>query len=318
MSTAFKVTKKDQGKRLDLFLAAAAKVSRKKAKLWIDEGKVFLSERKIIIASWELQEGDEVQVHESNETAPSLGRRERYLKIHYEDPDLLVVEKPPGVACERSAQTLSSTLVDDINDYLKRAHPSIAFPYVGLMHRLDRQTSGLMVYTLTKQANALSEQFKSHRLGRCYLALVEGRLKQQEGVIDHAIAKDLDSSGKKMKAMSKGKGLPSNRAVTRYRVIERYANATLVEARLETGRTHQVRVHLAALGHPVIGDATYGSKVLAPRHLLHASYLEFRHPLSQKKLSFNSKPPKDFKNWMERFRAEAVGLPSKRRAKGRP
>jgi len=310
-----KVLKKHQGQRLDLFLAEQQKISRKKAKLLIDQGKVFIGPRKVIIASWEVQEGDEIKIQDSAE-AP-LPRRERYLKIYYEDADLLVVEKPPGVACEKTAQTLSSTLVDDINDYLKRAHPDIPYPYVGLMHRLDRQTSGVMVYTLSKRANVLSDQFKGHRLARSYLALVEGRIKQDEGVIDRAIVKDMEASGKKMKALPANKSAGSTRSVTRYRVVELYGKTTLVEAMLETGRTHQVRVHLAALGHPIVGDTTYGSKIPAPRHALHAAYLEFRHPLSHKKMSFRSKPPKDFENLMERYRADAVGMQYRRPEKGK-
>jgi 23S rRNA pseudouridine1911/1915/1917 synthase len=212
------------------------------------------------------------------------------------------------VACERTAQTLSSTLVDDINDYLHRAHPEIEYPYVGLMHRLDRETSGLMVYTLSRAANALSDQFKRHTVGRRYLALVEGRMKKAEGKIEAAIFKDLEARGKKMKAEGRGKGLQGGRAVTHFRVIERYQRATLVEALLETGRTHQVRVHLASVGHPVIGDRLYGSKMPAPRLALHASYLEFRHPITNKKLKFHSKPPKDFRQLMEGLRAAAAGF----------
>ncbi len=312
----FKVNKNQQGMRLDQFLAQAMKSSRKKAKQLIDEGRVFLGEKKLIIASWELHAGDTLELKEAGAVS-SLPRRQRYLKIYHEDPDLLVVEKPPGVGCERTAQTLSSTLVDDINDYLRRAHPEIAYPYVGLMHRLDRETSGLMVYTLSKRANVLAEQFKRHRMGRKYLALVEGEVEKSEGRIERAIVKDLEAKGKKMKALP-GRGTPGKgRAVTLFRVLERYRGATLLEARLETGRTHQVRVHLAALGHPIVGDRLYGSKLPAPRQALHAAAMEFRHPVTEKKLSFKSKPPKDFEGLMEKFRADSVGLQYRRRGKSR-
>ncbi len=314
---SFKVKPEQHEMRLDQFLAQAMGASRKKAKQLIDEGKVFLGERKVIIGSWQVQAGETWALKDPNEA--SLPRRKRYLKVYYEDPDLLVVEKPPGVACERSAQTLTSTLVDDINDYLRRAHPEIEHPYVGLMHRLDRETSGLMVYTLSRAANALSEQFKRHTVGRRYLALVEGSLKKSEGTIEAAIVKDLEAKAKKMKTLG-GRGAKEGRAKTHFFVLERYPGATLVEARLETGRTHQVRVHFASQGHPVVGDRLYGSKLAAPRHALHAAYLEFRHPLTNKKLIFRSKPPKDFQNLQERFRAEALGIkrPSGSRPKGSP
>jgi len=302
----FQVKTEQEGMRLDQFLPQAMGGSRKKAKQLIDEGRVYLGDRKVIIASWEVKAGETWSLRDPGEV--TLPRRERYLKVYYEDPDLLVVEKPPGVACERTAQTLSSTLVDDINDYLRRAHPEIEHPYVGLMHRLDRETSGIMVYTLSRRANSLSDQFKRHSVVRRYLALVEGPIKKAEGTVDSVLVKDLAARGKKMKSLKVGGKGGGNRSVTHFEVLERYRNATLIEARLETGRTHQVRVHLASLGHPVVGDKLYGSKTPSPRHALHAAYLEFRHPLSNKKIHFKSKPPKDFQRLIETLRAKSAGF----------
>jgi 23S rRNA pseudouridine1911/1915/1917 synthase len=307
----FQVTEKEQDLRLDQFLSDKLGISRKKVKQLIDAGRVFMGPRKIIIASWQLQKGDRIEIKASG--MGSLPRRDRYLKIYYEDPDLLVIEKPPGVACERTAQTLTSTVVDDVNDYLRRSHPEIKYPYVGLMHRLDRETSGLMVYTLSKRANVLAEQFKRHSIGRSYLVLVEGNLKKDEGRIDLGLVKDLEARGRKMKALT-SKGIPkASRAVTHFRVVERYGKATLVEARLETGKTHQVRAHFASLGHPVVGDRLYGSKLHAPRQVLHAAYLEFQHPLTHKKLKFHSTPPHDFQRILEGLREETVGVRKRRR-----
>ena len=303
---SFKVKPEQHEMRLDQFLAQAMGGSRKKAKQLIDEGKVFLGDRKVIIASWQVQEGETWELKDPNHA--NLPRRKRYLKVYYEDPDLLVVEKPPGVACERSAQTLSSTLVDDINDYLRRAHPEIEHPYVGLMHRLDRETSGIMVYTLSRRANTLSDQFKRHSVVRRYLALVEGPIKKSEGTVDSLLVKDMEAGGKKMKSLKAGRGKSEGRSVTHFQVVERYRNITLIEARLETGRTHQVRVQLASLGHPVVGDKLYGSRIPAPRHALHAAYLEFRHPITNKKLHFKSKPPKDFQKLIEQSRAASAGF----------
>jgi 23S rRNA pseudouridine1911/1915/1917 synthase len=305
------LTVTEDNQKLDHFLAQKLKISRKKAKQMIDEGRVFLGPRKIIIASWKLQKGDKIELKDPFDA--ELPRRNRYLKIYHEDPDVLVIEKPPGVACERTAQTLTSTVVDDINDYLRRSHPDIKFPYVGLMHRLDRETSGLMVYTLSKKANSLSDQFKRHTVGRKYLVLVEGNLKRNEGRIEVGLVKDLAAQGKKMKVIPAKIGTKSSRSVTHFQVLERYGKATLVEARLETGKTHQVRAHLASLGHPVVGDKLYGSKMKAPRHALHASYLEFHHPITHQKIKFYSEPPQDFQKLMEIYREEAVGLKPKTR-----
>jgi 23S rRNA pseudouridine1911/1915/1917 synthase len=303
---SFQVSTEEVGTRLDIFLAARLKISRKKAKQLIDQGRVFLGTKKIIIASWEVQAGEKIVLQESGETGV-LPRQRRYLKVYYEDKDLLVVEKPPGVGCERTPQTITSTLVDAINDYLRRAHPDKPYPYVGLMHRLDRETSGLMVYTLSRRANKLALQFKRHSLDRRYLALVEGSLPRASGRIDRPVHKDLKSEGRKMTA-GRTKGSARERAVTDYRVKERYPQATLVEARLLTGRTHQVRVHFAALGHPVLGDFLYGSRKKLPRQMLHASHLEFHHPVTGKKMIFHSELPGDFQKVLEKIRREELRL----------
>lgn len=295
----YSVSPKQAGMRLDQFLVQALDTSRKKVKRIIDQGKVFMGGRRIIIASWELQAGEKVELREEDEV--TLPRRKRYLKVYFEDRDIIVVEKPAGVACERTAQTLSSTLVDDINDYLARSHPEKPYPYLGLMHRLDRETSGLMVYTLSKAANRLSQDFKRHKIQRRYLALVEGALKNSQGRVDRPLIKDTVSGGKKMKVLSKAKPKGPGRALTDYLVKERFKNHTLVEARLLTGRTHQVRVHMAFLGHPIYGDQLYGSKK-AGRHLLHANFLEFHHPITGKKHKFSSPLPKDFQKKVEALR----------------
>ncbi len=301
---SFEASLKHVGMRIDQFLVQETKLSRKKVKELIDAGRIFIGPRKVIIASWKLELGDKVQIKDEEEA--QLSRRERYLKVYFEDKDLLVVEKPPGVACEKSPQVLTSTLVDDINDYLRRAHPDLTYPYVGLMHRLDRETSGVMVYTLSKRANSLAEQFRRHTVGRRYLALVKGKVKRNEGSIETAIVKD-PTSERRMKAIPLARGSRTGRSKTNYRVVERYPNSTLVEARLETGKTHQVRVHFSSLGHPIIGDKIYGGTVGGKRLALHAAFLEFHHPVSQKKMTFRSTPPKDFQQLMDRFRHEATG-----------
>ncbi|MBI3097608.1 MAG: RluA family pseudouridine synthase [Planctomycetes bacterium] len=307
--------------RLDLHLARERGLSRRRAKQLIDEGRVFIGPRRIVIASWEVRPGDRVTLRDPHE-AP-LPRARRYLEVVHEDEHVLVVEKPAGVACERSAQTVASTLVDDIRDYLARSHrtggrfpsaprygrpadapPAAAeTPYLGLLHRLDRETSGLMVYALSPEAEAgLKEQFKRHAIDRRYLAWVEGNVKRASGRLDWPIVKDTAAGGRRMKALQAGGGgagrpQPEPRgshAVTHYEVKRRLPGRTLVEARLETGRTHQVRVHFAALGHPVVGDKTYGSRVPAPRQALHAWMLGFAHPVTGKRLAFRSEPPGDF------------------------
>lgn len=282
------------GRRLDLFLAREGGLSRKRAKQLIDEGRVFIGAKRIVIASWQVRAGDRVSLRDPDQ-AP-LPRAQRYLKVIHEDDDVLVVEKPAGVACERSAQTLASTLVDDIRDYLARSRARGGTPHLGLLHRLDRETSGLMVYALSPAGESLKEQFKAHTIERRYLALVEGNVKRAAGTMRWPIVKDTAAAGRRM-TIHRGPDTPTgSRAVTHYEVRQRLSGVTLVEARLETGRTHQVRVHFAALGHPVVGDKTYGSRVPAPRQVLHAWVLGFRHPVTGRPLRFESPPPEDFRS----------------------
>lgn len=294
----FPIREKEAGQRLDLFLKDKLKISRKKAKQLIDSGQIFNKDKRIIIASWELQKGDQIKVLDSKSAEEAqVPRSNRYLKIHFEDKHLLVVEKPAGVACEKSLQSTSSTLVDDINDYLRRSGQSEdGKVYLGLMHRLDKETSGLMVYSKSTKGNHLSEQFKNHSIQRRYLALVLGTIPKESGRIKAAIGPDPEKKGRQQIT----KGRP---AITDYQVIERYAHHTFIEASLLTGKTHQVRVHLAHLGYPILGDRLYGKKSSYKRQMLHASHLQFLHPVNKKKMSFDSEVPPDMLKLIDRFRS---------------
>jgi 23S rRNA pseudouridine1911/1915/1917 synthase len=198
-------------------------------------------------------------------------------------------------------------LVAIINAYLKRRYKHLPFHYVGLVHRLDQDTSGLMVYSLSKEANTIISQFKRHTIKRKYLAVVQGSLKNSEGTIKSYLKKsELLKGGKKVAESTEESG---QLAITKYKLVERYPRASLVELTLNTGRTHQIRVHMASLGHPVIGDKVYGSKpkgderlVSFPRQALHASYLAFYHPISGEPMEFKSELPKDLKKLLLKLR----------------
>jgi 23S rRNA pseudouridine1911/1915/1917 synthase len=289
------------GLRLDLFLKEAARVSRKQAKKLIDEGRLRLNGRKVIIASWELKKGDRLSLADENDIT-SLGEAAKnyFLQVVHEDEDLLVVEKTAGVPCEETKTSLKPPLPEIVYQYLKRAHPHLTHPFVLKLHRLDQPTSGLMVYGKSRKADPLLEDFKRHRIDRRYLALVEGRIQKDQGRIEVPLVKIPDAKGKKVRPGAKGEGKFS---LTEYRVLQHYPAHTLVELNLKTGRTHQVRAHLAYLGHPVVGDSVYGEKgkkngVL--RLALHASELGFIHPVTKKKMKFHSKPPKEFQSLVER------------------
>lgn len=297
-----KVAPQYAGMKLDLFLRESdPALSRKQAKRLLDAGRVRVNGRKVIIASWELQQGDVVEIVDTDE--PSVEAGEFYLNVVFEDEALIVVDKPAGIACEASPLALKPSLVQIINAYLKRSGPPSARPYLGLMHRLDKETSGLIVYTKKKEANKLSDQFKRHVVHRVYRAVVAGRIEAGEGVIRERLIKEDMPGGVKMRVARKGEGV---RAETHYRVLERYANATQVELTPRTGRTHQLRVHLASLGHPILGDRVYGSRQLEPikvkRQALHAALLGFRHPMSGEKLSFTSDLPRELRRLVDQLR----------------
>lgn len=301
-----KVRPEEVGARLDIYLKENLRdCSRKQAKRLLDAGRVRVNGRKTVIASWELKAGDEVAVAEDPDIDIDVSKY--FLKVVYEDEWLLVVEKDAGIPCEASAQTLKPSLVQIINAYLRQRAPADTQPYLGLIHRLDTETSGLMVYTKKKVANKLSRQFKDHRIERRYQAVLNGRLEKESGAVVIDLAKEDLPGGGKVRIVDKGKGKP---AKTEYRVLERYADATLVELIPRTGRTHQLRVHMAHLGHPILGDKLYGasSEDVSPgigRQALHSSILGFEHPITRKKLKFTSELPRDMRRLVDGLRIQS-------------
>lgn len=302
----FKV-KKTQ--RLDLFLKEATHLSRKEAKRMLDAGKVFVNQRKVIIASWELENGDEVSIQDEKDNTPFRELAKNYfLKVVFEDEDLIVVEKDAGVPCEATPTALKPDLPEIVYQYIKRIHPRITHPYVLKLHRLDQATSGLMVYGKSNKALPLLEDFKKHNIYRSYLALVEGRIKGEQGRIDTPLLKTPQKRGEKMKAGKISEG--AKQAITDYQVLQRYPQHTLLQVNLQTGRTHQVRAHLAHGGHPIVGDFVYGKN---PKNkslgaiALHSYELGFMHPVTHKKLKFKSQPPKHFRALLNLQIKKAIG-----------
>lgn len=291
------------GERLDRVLQKLLKISRKKAKRLLDQGKIYLNGRKVIIASWALKTGDRIGI-QGDEEETHVPADKHFLKVVYEDKDLIVVEKEAGIACESSALATRPTLIAIINAYFKRKLPDLKHHYLGPVHRLDTETSGLMVYSKIREANKIADQFKRHTIKRRYLAVVKGRIEKGSGKIEGYLQKsDLLRGGKKVKLSTPESG---QKAVTLFRVLERYANATLAEVALNTGRTHQIRVQMASIGHPVVGDKIYGERAVSfPRQALHASFLEFHHPVTHQKMEFQSELPRDLRRLVERLRIQS-------------
>jgi 23S rRNA pseudouridine1911/1915/1917 synthase len=226
------------------------------------------------------------------------------LHIVFEDEYLLVLNKPPGLTVHPGAGRVSGTLANALVAHLPAVRGVGPPLRPGIVHRLDRDTSGLLVVAKTPAAlRALQQAVASHTVERRYLALVHGAVRPDEGTIDAPIGRH----PRRRTKMAVVAG--ARHAVTHYRVVERFAWGTLVDARLLTGRTHQIRVHFASQGHPVVGDAVYGGRRLrggpdASRQLLHAYRLAFEHPFTGAKLEFDAPLPDDFAAVLTWMRAE--------------
>jgi len=306
----------DKGARLDRFLAdRIAELSRTRLKALILEGAVEVSGRTVRDPEYRVNAGDEIAVG-IPEAEPAKPAGEKIpLDIVYEDKDVVVIDKPAGLVVHPAAGNRSGTLVNALIAHCGASLSGIGGEKrPGIVHRLDKDTSGLLVVAKNDAAHrSLSEQFADHgrtnELSRGYLAFAWGAPKPERGTIDAPIARDPRSRVKM--AVRKG----GKEAVTHYEVLQKYPGAdgkpvaSMVECELETGRTHQIRVHLAKAGHPLLGDAVYGAgfqskSVLLPqqtqaklkalnRQALHAFRLAFSHPRTGKLLSFESKLPKD-------------------------
>ena len=228
------------------------------------------------------------------------------LRILYEDDYLLVVDKPAGMVTHPAPGHSSGTLVNALLAHAPelagvgdRARP-------GIVHRLDKDTSGLLVVAKDPATHAaLAQQMKDHAMVKRYLALVEGAMPTAEGVIDAPIGRD-PRQRLRMGLLSVASG--GREARTRFRTLEEHGGRSLLEVQLETGRTHQIRVHLAAVHHPVVGDPVYGraQRPLPPRQFLHAAHLEFRHPATGEWLTFDAPLPDDLASFLADWRAEGV------------
>lgn len=313
--------------RLDAFLAKSEMLlkkspdlSRAQIKKLIEQGLVSINDKSALKAGAEVKPGSVVKIKLEIRTGPEHPGEDIPLEVLYEDDDIVVVNKPPNLVVHPGAGNKTGTLVNALigrGSKLSAGAGDRGRP--GIVHRLDKDTSGVVVVAKTARAHkSLVEQFQKRTVGRAYYALVFSTPRASReisrddiGVIDAPIGRH--ASKRTLMAILNNGG---RRAVTHWRVVERMAYGTLLEVRLETGRTHQIRVHLQHIGSPVIGDKVYGefsglpAKLLRAaesfgRQALHAYRLEFDHPVTGKRLSFMGGMPQDLKDLLSEFGASA-------------
>lgn len=288
------------GQRLDKVVAETVPdLSRAAAQRLIKDGQVTVNGR-TSKPSYRVEAGDTVVVHVPVETPPEIAPEEISLDVIYEDDYLLVLNKPAGMVVHPAYGHQSGTLVNAVLAHCPQTRDIGGPERAGIVHRLDKDTSGLIIVAKSEAAHAaLQRQFKRRQVTKTYLALVEGHPDPRQGLIDAPIGRD--KRQRKQMAIVRG----GREARTAYRVIELFDNHSLVELRPETGRTHQLRVHLAWLGYPVVGDHVYGyrkQRLLKHRHFLHAHKLELTHPVTSASLSLTAPLPQDLTELLRRLR----------------
>jgi 23S rRNA pseudouridine1911/1915/1917 synthase len=290
---------KNQKGRLDKILAEAfPEYSRSFFTNKLLHEKVLVN-KKLIDAKYKVKENDEIEVDLTTEAVPELKPEDMPLDIIYEDDDLIVVNKPQGMVVHPSAGHSGGTLVNALLAHSPLSTINGEFR-PGIVHRIDKDTSGLLMIAKNDKAHVfLSNHLKENKIGRVYLALVHGKFKETTGTINAPIGRH-PIDRKKQAVVANGKS-----AVTHFKVVEEFNGFTLLEVKLETGRTHQIRVHLAYIGHPISADHLYGYKKTltgSKGQYLHAKTLQLIHPTTGREMKFDSELPEYFLKQLEKLR----------------
>lgn len=291
----------DEKIRIDKYLIEKLEFSRSKIQRMIDSNHILVNE-KPIKNSYLLHIGDEITIDENYSEEINVEPEDIPLDIYYEDDYLLVINKPSGMVVHPAPGNHEKTLVNALmyhcNNKLSGVNGEIR---PGIVHRIDKDTSGLLLVAKTDEVHhALATQISEKTVTRKYLALVQGVILEDTATIDAPIGRD-PNNRKKMTVTD----INAKDAVTHLKVLERFSKATLIECQLETGRTHQIRVHLNYIGHPIINDPLYGPKKVEDPdfgQMLHAKTIGFIHPITKEYLEFTSKPPAKFQEILEKYR----------------
>lgn len=283
--------------RLDTFLTSKLDETRSNISKHIKDGTIKVNGN-IVKSGYLLKSWDIIEYEEWCETS-DIEAEDIPLDIYYEDDDIIVVNKRSGMVVHPGNGNYSGTLANALMFHTNSLSDINGKDRPGIVHRIDKDTSGLLLVSKTNEAHrVLSENFKEHKIKRKYVALVSGVIDEDNGKIVAPIGRS-DSDRKKMCVTDKN----SKEAITNFTVLERYKNATLVECVLETGRTHQIRVHMAYIKHPVVNDPVYSNNIINDYgQMLHAKYIGFNHPITGEFLEFECPLEEEFVNILDKFR----------------
>lgn len=311
-------TEKDAGERLDRFITNVTGQSRSLIVKLIENGCITVNGKKTE-KNYKLRALDSVDVEFPEPEADEAVAENIPLDVIYEDEDIIVINKPEGMIVHPATGIYTGTLVNALLYHCKDSLSGIGGVIrPGIVHRIDKDTSGLLVVAKNDEAHlSLSEQLKTHDVSRVYHAIVIGNIKEDKGTIDRPIGRH--PADRKKMAVITDPQRQARDAVTHFEVIERFqlptGRFTYVKCRLETGRTHQIRVHMASIGHPLVGDIVYGggntkfeaaSKGIIKGQSLHAKRLELTHPKTQEKMKFECHLPEYFEILLEKLRKQSI------------
>ena len=289
------VKENEKGKRLDAYIATKNEnITRTSAQRMIEEGNILVNGKKQKVA-YKINTDDVVTVVPEEIKEISIDAEDIPINVIYEDNDIIVVNKPKGMVVHPANGNYNGTLVNAIMGMCKETLSGIGGELrPGIVHRLDKDTSGLLIIAKNDKAHVkMSDQIKNHEVKKTYIALVRGVIKENEATIDMPIGRST-SDRKKMAVNKEGKN-----AITHIKVLKRYDKYTLLQVNIETGRTHQIRVHLSYIGYPIIGDTTYSNgknEFGVVGQCLHAKSLEFKHPITGKEMKLEAPLPEYFQD----------------------
>ena len=289
----------EQTARLDVLCAEAAQASRSQAAKWIENGLCTVNGTAQIKPSFKAAAGSVLAVEIPEAVESTVEKEDIPLEILYEDEDVAVVVKPCGMVVHPAAGNESGTLVNALLYAMEDLSGIGGVKRPGIVHRLDKDTSGLLMVAKNDMAHvSLSDQLRNRTMEKHYLAVVDGCMREDSGLVDKPIARS-KRDRKKMAIDPEGRD-----ALTEWTLLENLKNAALLDVHIMTGRTHQIRVHMQSLHHPVAGDPIYGQKngVKVPRLMLHAHTLAFDHPRTGERLFFKADPPEAFEKTLRKLR----------------